>query len=64
MGAPMAGHLLDAGVPLVVYDVRAEAAEVIAASSGRSNASDLKFPRFILNGRFDSGFARAKESQA
>lgn len=37
----------------------ARAVEVIAASSGRSNASDLKFPRFILNGRFDSGFALA-----
>jgi 3-hydroxyisobutyrate dehydrogenase-like beta-hydroxyacid dehydrogenase len=37
----------------------ARAVDVIAASSGRSNASDLKFPRFILTGRFDSGFALA-----
>jgi 3-hydroxyisobutyrate dehydrogenase len=37
----------------------ARAVEVIAASSGRSNASDWKFPRFILSGRFDSGFALA-----
>jgi len=35
------------------------AVEVIAASSGRSNASDWKFPRFILPGRFDSGFTVA-----
>jgi 3-hydroxyisobutyrate dehydrogenase len=35
------------------------AVDVIAASSGRSNASDWKFPRFILSGRFDSGFALA-----
>jgi 3-hydroxyisobutyrate dehydrogenase len=29
---------------------------IIQASSGRSNASDYKFPRFILNGGFDAGF--------
>jgi 3-hydroxyisobutyrate dehydrogenase len=33
------------------------AVEIIQASSGRSNASDYKFPRFILNGAFDAGFA-------
>lgn len=33
------------------------AVEIIQASSGRSNASDYKFPRFILNGGFDAGFA-------
>jgi 3-hydroxyisobutyrate dehydrogenase len=32
------------------------AVEIIQASSGRSNASDYKFPRFILNGGFDAGF--------
>jgi len=33
------------------------AIEIIQASSGRSNASDYKFPKFILNGAFDAGFA-------
>ena len=33
------------------------AVDIIQASSGRSNASDYKFPRFILNGGFDAGFA-------
>jgi 3-hydroxyisobutyrate dehydrogenase len=33
------------------------AVEILQASSGRSNASDNKFPRFILNGGFDAGFA-------
>ena len=33
------------------------AVEIIQASSGRSIASDYKFPRFILNGGFDAGFA-------
>ena len=33
------------------------AVEIIQASSGRSNASDYKFPKFILNGAFDAGFA-------
>jgi 3-hydroxyisobutyrate dehydrogenase len=37
----------------------ARAVEIIAASSGRSNASDWKFPQFILSGRFDAGFAIA-----
>ena len=37
----------------------ARAVEIIAASSGRSNASDWKFPQFILSGRFDAGFAVA-----
>src|SRR5712691_5267757 len=32
------------------------AVEILQASSGRSNASDYKFPRFILNGGFDAGF--------
>jgi 3-hydroxyisobutyrate dehydrogenase-like beta-hydroxyacid dehydrogenase len=35
----------------------ARAVEIIQASSGRSHASDYKFPRFILNGAFDAGFA-------
>jgi len=35
----------------------ARAVEIIQASSGRSNASDYKFPRFILTGGFDAGFA-------
>ncbi len=35
----------------------ARAVEIIQASSGRSNASDYKFPRFILSGGFDAGFA-------
>src|SRR5216684_915969 len=35
----------------------ARAVEIIQASSGRSNASDYKFPQFILNGAFDAGFA-------
>jgi 3-hydroxyisobutyrate dehydrogenase len=34
----------------------ARAVEILQASSGRSNASDYKFPRFILNGAFDAGF--------
>ena len=34
----------------------ARAAEILSASSGRSNASELKFPRYILPGTFDSGF--------
>lgn len=33
------------------------AVEILQASSGRSNASDNKFPRFILTGAFDAGFA-------
>ena len=33
------------------------AVEILQASSGRSNESDNKFPRFILNGAFDAGFA-------
>jgi 3-hydroxyisobutyrate dehydrogenase len=33
------------------------AVEIIQASTGRSNATETKFPRFILNGRFDAGFA-------
>jgi 3-hydroxyisobutyrate dehydrogenase len=35
----------------------ARAVEILQASSGRSNASDNKFPRFMLNGAFDAGFA-------
>jgi 3-hydroxyisobutyrate dehydrogenase len=35
----------------------ARAVEIIQASSGRSNATDYKFPRFILSGGFDAGFA-------
>ena len=35
----------------------ARAVEIIQASSGRSNATETKFPRFILNGRFNAGFA-------
>ena len=34
----------------------ARAADILSASSGRSNASELKFPRYILPGTFDSGF--------
>lgn len=30
--------------------------DIINASTGRSNSSEHKFPTFILNGRFDSGF--------
>ena len=37
----------------------ARAVEILSASSGRSNASDWKFPQFILTGRFDAGFAMA-----
>ena len=37
----------------------ARAVEILQASSGRSNASETKFPRFILPGTFDSGFALA-----
>ncbi len=35
----------------------ARAVEIIQASTGRSNATETKFPRFILNGAFDAGFA-------
>ncbi len=31
--------------------------EVVNASSGRSNSTETKFPRHILNGAFDDGFA-------
>ncbi|HEU5349537.1 MAG TPA: NAD(P)-dependent oxidoreductase [Ktedonobacterales bacterium] len=31
--------------------------EVVNASSGRSNSTEVKFPRYILNGAFDDGFA-------
>ena len=37
----------------------ARAVEILAVSSGRSNASDWKFPQFILTGRFDAGFTIA-----
>jgi 3-hydroxyisobutyrate dehydrogenase len=37
----------------------ARAVEIISASSGRSNASDWKFPQFILPGNYDSGFSLA-----
>lgn len=37
----------------------ARAADILSASSGRSNASELKFPRYILPGTFDSGFTLA-----
>lgn len=37
----------------------ARAVEILAASSGRSNASEWKFPQFILTGRFDAGFTIA-----
>jgi 3-hydroxyisobutyrate dehydrogenase len=37
----------------------ARAAEILSVSSGRSNASEWKFPQFILNRRFDSGFSIA-----
>ena len=35
----------------------ARAVEIIQASTGRSNATETKFPRFILNGAFDAGFS-------
>jgi len=35
----------------------ARAVDILQVSSGRSNASDWKFPQFILTGRFDAGFA-------
>lgn len=31
--------------------------EVVNASSGRSNSTEVKFPEYILNGAFDDGFA-------
>lgn len=34
----------------------ARAVEILQVSTGRSNASDWKFPQFILTGRFDAGF--------
>jgi 3-hydroxyisobutyrate dehydrogenase len=37
----------------------ARAVEIIAASSGRSDAVERKFPQFILPGTFDSGFSLA-----
>jgi 3-hydroxyisobutyrate dehydrogenase len=37
----------------------ARAVAVLSASTGRSDASQRKFPEFILTGRFDSGFALA-----
>jgi 3-hydroxyisobutyrate dehydrogenase len=33
--------------------------EVVNASSGRSNSTEVKFPRYILNRAFDDGFAIA-----
>lgn len=35
----------------------ARTVEILQAGSGRSNASDYKFPEFVLTGRFDAGFA-------
>lgn len=31
--------------------------EVVNASSGRSNSTEVKFPEYILSGKFDDGFA-------
>ncbi len=31
--------------------------EIINASSGRSASTEVKFPRYVLNGAFDDGFA-------
>ncbi len=31
--------------------------EIINASSGRSNSTEIKFPQYVLNRRFDDGFA-------
>jgi len=39
MGQPMAGHLVDAGYPLAVYDVRPEAVAVLTRSGARPMAS-------------------------
>ena len=55
---------LMATVEAVIVAVRAgidpaRAVEILQASSGRSNASETKFPRFILPGTYDSGFALA-----
>ncbi|OMH37103.1 NAD(P)-dependent oxidoreductase [Tersicoccus sp. Bi-70] len=33
--------------------------DVVNTSSGRSGSSELKLPRFVLSGRFDSGFSAA-----
>lgn len=33
--------------------------EVVNASTGRSNSTEVKFPRYILNEAFDSGFSTA-----
>lgn len=35
----------------------ARAVEILQAGTGRSHASDYKFPEFVLTGRFDAGFA-------
>jgi 3-hydroxyisobutyrate dehydrogenase len=56
------GGILALTIEAVAVAVRAgvdptRAVEILQASSGRSNASDNKFPRFILNGAFDAGFA-------
>ena len=39
MGAPMAGRLLDAGFPLVVYDVRDEAVAALTARGAEAATS-------------------------
>ena len=31
--------------------------EIINANSGRSASTEVKFPRYVLNGVFDGGFA-------
>lgn len=33
--------------------------EVVNVSTGRSNSTEVKFPRYILNGAFDAGFSTA-----
>jgi 3-hydroxyisobutyrate dehydrogenase len=44
MGAPMAGHLADAGHLVAFYDIDARAAEAFAATIGAANASAAAMP--------------------
>lgn len=55
---------LTASAEAIIVAVRAgidpaRAVEIIAASSGKSDAVERKFPQFILPGTYDSGFAMA-----
>jgi 3-hydroxyisobutyrate dehydrogenase len=58
MGEPMARRWLAAGYEVHGCDIAPETIlSVFNASSGRSGSSEVKWPKFILPGSYDSGFA-------